>query len=45
MTFAILGLDHVVLRIRNRSRMLHFYCDLLGYSKEQVAAMKEEGVI
>ena len=33
MTFAILGLDHVVLR--NRSRMLHFYCDLLGCTLER----------
>ena len=35
MTFAILGLDHVVLRIRDRGRMLHFYCDLLGCTLER----------
>ena len=35
MTFAILGLDHVVLRIRDRHSMLHFYCDLLGCTLER----------
>ena len=30
MPIVILGLDHVVIRVRNLSKSLHFYCDLLG---------------
>ena len=28
--FQILGIDHVVLRVRDASRMTRFYCDVLG---------------
>lgn len=34
--FAILGLDHVVLRVQDMSRMQRFYCDVLGCSVERV---------
>ena len=34
---AIRGFDHIVLRVRDKARMLAFYCDVLGLSvdKEQ----------
>ncbi|UOO82724.1 VOC family protein [Uruburuella testudinis] len=35
MAFEILGIDHVVLRIRNRQRMLDFYCKVLGCTLER----------
>ena len=31
----IRGLDHVVLRIADLERSLHFYCDVLGCSEER----------
>ncbi|HUF81038.1 MAG TPA: VOC family protein, partial [Burkholderiales bacterium] len=34
--FAILGLDHVVLRVHDMQRMTRFYCDVLGCSVERV---------
>lgn len=34
--FAILGLDHVVLRVQDLQRMVRFYCDVLGCSVERV---------
>ena len=34
--FEILGLDHVVLRVRDAGRMTRFYCDVLGCSVERV---------
>ena len=34
--FAILGLDHVVLRVRDMQRMTRFYCDVLGCTVERV---------
>lgn len=34
--FAILGLDHVVLRVKDLPRMTRFYCDVLGCSVEKV---------
>ena len=34
-TFEILGLDHVVLRVRDAARMARFYCDVLGCSVER----------
>ena len=34
-TFEILGLDHVVLRVTNTARLTHFYCDVLGCSVER----------
>jgi catechol 2,3-dioxygenase-like lactoylglutathione lyase family enzyme len=34
--FAILGLDHVVLRVQDMQRMQRFYCDVLGCSVERV---------
>ena len=33
--FHILGLDHVVLRVRDAGRMTRFYCDVLGCSVER----------
>ena len=33
--FQILGLDHVVLRVKDISRMTRFYCDVLGCSVER----------
>lgn len=33
--FKILGLDHVVLRVKNVSDAIHFYCDVLGCSVER----------
>src|SRR5690606_20157274 len=32
----LLGLDHVVLRVRDMARMQAFYCDVLGCSLEKV---------
>jgi len=32
----ILGLDHVVLRVRDMQRMTRFYCDVLGCTVERV---------
>lgn len=34
--FHILGLDHVVLRVRDVPRMTRFYCDVLGCGVERV---------
>lgn len=34
--FSIIGLDHVVLRVRDPARMTRFYCDVLGCSVEKV---------
>jgi glyoxylase I family protein len=33
--FALAGLDHVVLRVRDESRALAFYCDALGCREER----------
>ena len=33
--FSILGLDHVVLRASNVSRMVRFYCEVLGCTVEK----------
>jgi glyoxylase I family protein len=33
--FQIAGLDHLVLRVRDRERMLAFYCGVLGCSLER----------
>ncbi|MBI4207337.1 MAG: VOC family protein [Betaproteobacteria bacterium] len=33
--FQILGLDHVVLRVADMSRMVRFYCDVLGCRVER----------
>ncbi len=35
MNFAILGLDHVVLRVADLDRALRFYCEVLGCSEER----------
>lgn len=35
LSFNILGLDHVVLRVRDMKHSLHFYCDILGCSVER----------
>jgi len=35
---AILGIDHVVLRVRDVERMQRFYCDVLGCTVEKVQA-------
>jgi catechol 2,3-dioxygenase-like lactoylglutathione lyase family enzyme len=35
---AILGLDHVVLRVSDLARMQRFYCDVLGCTVEKVQA-------
>jgi glyoxylase I family protein len=34
-TIEVLGIDHVVLRVGDMSRALHFYCDVLGCSEER----------
>jgi catechol 2,3-dioxygenase-like lactoylglutathione lyase family enzyme len=34
-TFSILGLDHVVLRVNDLERSLHFYRDILGCALER----------
>lgn len=36
--FQILGLDHVVLRVHDLARMVHFYCDVLGCRVEKERA-------
>lgn len=36
--FQIAGIDHLVLRVRDRTRMLAFYCDVLGCSVEREQA-------
>ncbi|MFO1058719.1 MAG: VOC family protein [Dongiaceae bacterium] len=36
MVFAILGLDHVVLRARDVAAMSRFYCEVLGCSVEKL---------
>jgi glyoxylase I family protein len=36
--FAIKGLDHLVLRVRDLDRMVRFYCDVLGCRMERVQA-------
>ena len=33
--FKIKGLDHIVLRVRDRDRMVRFYCDILGCTMER----------
>jgi catechol 2,3-dioxygenase-like lactoylglutathione lyase family enzyme len=33
--FPLAGLDHLVLRIRDRARMVRFYCDVLGCHVER----------
>ncbi len=33
--FKIKGLDHIVLKTANTSKMLHFYCDILGCDIEK----------
>ncbi len=35
MTFAILGLDHVVLRVADLERAVRFYCRVLGCTEER----------
>lgn len=35
MAFSILGLDHILLRIENKSRMLDFYLNVLGCTMER----------
>ena len=35
MSFAIQGLDHVVLRVADPERALHFYCEVLGCTEER----------
>jgi catechol 2,3-dioxygenase-like lactoylglutathione lyase family enzyme len=34
-TFEILGLDHIVLRVANTARVARFYCDVLGCNVER----------
>lgn len=34
-TFEILGIDHVVLRVRDAGRMVRFYCEVLGCTVER----------
>ena len=41
--FALQGLDHVVIRVRDRERMLRFYTDVLGCRKER--EVKEIGLV
>jgi catechol 2,3-dioxygenase-like lactoylglutathione lyase family enzyme len=38
MTFAIKGLDHVVLRVADLDRAVRFYCEVLGCSEERRVA-------
>ena len=35
MTFAIVGIDHVVLRVADAERAIRFYCDVLGCHEER----------
>ncbi len=35
MSFAIKGLDHVVLRVADLDRAIRFYCDVLGCTEER----------
>ncbi len=35
MTFAIIGIDHVVLRVADAERAIRFYCDVLGCHEER----------
>ncbi len=35
MTFAIQGLDHVVLRVADLERAIRFYCEVLGCTEER----------
>ncbi len=35
MTFAIKGLDHVVLRVADMERAIRFYCEVLGCQEER----------
>ncbi len=35
MTFAIKGLDHVVLRVADLERAIRFYCEVLGCTEER----------
>ncbi|MFQ5785040.1 MAG: VOC family protein [Alphaproteobacteria bacterium] len=35
MTFEIVGIDHVVLRVRDVARAIRFYCDVLGCREER----------
>ena len=35
MTFAIKGLDHVVLRVADLDRAIRFYCEVLGCREER----------
>ena len=36
--FRIIGLDHLVLRVRNIEVMINFYCDILGCIQEREVA-------
>ena len=36
--FTLLGLDHIVLRVRDIDRMIEFYCTVLGCSLDKVQA-------
>jgi len=36
--FTIKGLDHIVLRVRDRDRMVRFYCGILGCTLEREQA-------
>ncbi|HEX6120758.1 MAG TPA: VOC family protein [Dongiaceae bacterium] len=36
--FRIAGIDHLVLRVNDLDRMIHFYCDVLGCRIERVQA-------
>ena len=35
MSFAILGIDHVVLRARDPERLIRFYCEVLGMTVQK----------
>ena len=35
MSFAIKGLDHVVLRVADLDRAIRFYCEVLGCTEER----------
>ena len=36
--FRIIGLDHLVLRVKNIELMITFYCDILGCIQEREVA-------